>query len=230
MTKFDDEDVGVIGSDSEKETADNSIGVGRFVGEGRGGENSDGDSDVPEEVNMNDESIKMLKELHNQIKSSTESRRIKSSKKNSKALKSGTAASEHNKARKEKMNDEEEIDVSVMEFLDTIDEVDSKEEEEEKDKAIKNRNNKTKVRDSDVTFRIDKDAIRSRKLGSITVATISENSSSTLGSIYDAFPMNSSVLSFNSSRHNSRERVSLSRFNSLKQVGPSKLFSKSKNK
>ena len=221
MTKFDDEDIDIIRSDSEKEATDSNIGVGRG-----GGENGDGDSDVPEEVNTNDESIKLLKELHNQIKSSTDRSRIKSSKKNSKAMKSGTAASERN-ARKEekKRNDDEELDISVMGFLDTRDEYDS-----EEDEGIKNRNNKTKVRDSDVIFRIDKDAIRSRKLGSITVATISENSSSALGSIYDAFPVNASVLSFNSSRHNSRERVSLSRFNSFKQVGPSKVFSKSKNK
>ncbi len=205
----------IMRSDSEKEATDSIIGVGR------GGENGDGDSDVPEEVNMNDESIKMLKELHNQIKSSTESSRIKSSKKNSKATK---APGERN-ARKENRNDEEELDISVMEFLDTRDEDDSGEDED-----VKNRNNKTKVRDSDVTFRIDKDAIRSRKLGSITVATIDDNTSSTLGSIYDAFPVNASVLSFNSSRHNSRERVSLSRFNSLKHVGPSKVFSKSKSK
>ncbi len=156
----------------------------------------------------------MLRELHNQIKTSNDSR----SKKNSKAKKNSTIVSE-SKPRKEKKDDDDELDISVLEFLDSKDEDYSDEEVEE--------SGKSKVKESAVTFRIDKDAVRSRQIGSITVSTINDNPSST-SSIYETFPVNASVLSFNSARMGSKDRVSLSRFKSLKQVGPSKVFSKSK--
>ena len=108
-----------------------------------------------------------------------------------------------------------------------------KENEEEEERVVRdNEKAKKKNREPDVTFRIDKDAVRSRKIGSLTVATIDFDPASNSSSVHilDSFPLNSSVQTFTKTRHDSRERISLSRFNSLKKVGPSKVFSSSKLK
>lgn len=180
------------------------------------------DSDAPEEVNINDESIRRLQELHNQIKSSNSD-----SNKNKKQAKKKALKIADSKGAKDGTNDDKELDLSVLEFLE------NRENEEEEERIVRdNEKAKKKNREPDVTFRIDKDAVRSRKIGSLTVATIDFDPASNSSSVHilDSFPLNSSVQTFTKTRHDSRERISLSRFNSLKKVGPSKVFSSSKLK
>ncbi len=110
-------------------------------------EEGDDDSDAPEEVTKQDDSIQRLKELHSQLNNLGDA-----SKKRKRSVKLGEGSGS-GRGKKEKKDDDEEIDPSVLDFLEEP-------EEEEAEEGGVGRGKK----ESDVVFRIEKDVVRSRKM------------------------------------------------------------------